>query len=125
MRRKRDTGDVVYYMDHQNQITFHLFTSQEVYSSHGKYSQKLRATMIDRARRSGYVTLPGSGNHRAAEVYNGGPQYKYSNVYTTSVISDKDAVKLKNTDVPRPARPATPLSEKDRTENLIEYLEDY
>ena len=28
-------------------------------------------------------------------------------------------------DVPRPALPATPLSEKDRTEYLIEYLKDY
>ena len=39
LRRKRDTGDVVYYMDHQNQIPFHLFTSQEAYSSHGKQSE--------------------------------------------------------------------------------------
>ena len=72
-RRKRDTGNVVYYMNHQNQIAFHLFTSQEACSSHGKYSQKLRATMTDRARHSGYITLPGPGNLRAAEVYNGGP----------------------------------------------------
>lgn len=108
--------------EHSNRVAFHYFDNQEACSGGGQYSNKLRQNMVDRAR-SGYVVLPTNTKLRAAEVYDGGADYENIDVQCVS-DNERDTVHVTYKPVVGP-RYRTPLTEKQRTENLENHLEKY
>ena len=106
--------------NHGKCLAIHCFDKQEACSSGGKYSMKLRDSMIDR-KRMGYVVLPKTDNLRAAEVYDGGVEFKDADV---NCVMDGDKVHVTYKVITAP-RPHIPLSEKQRTQNLLYHLEKY
>ena len=75
----------------------------------------------------GYITLPDTSKLRVAKVFDGGNKYSKAEVQSTiSGVGDRiHTVKGKILNIPRPARPDTPLSEKQQTENLIHHLDQF
>ena len=100
------------------------FEKQEACSTRdGTYSTKLWSTKIDRkGKPGGYVSLPDAGTLRAAEVYDGGSRYKDCEVKCSS---SSGTLQITCTDVPMQIRPSTPLSEKQKTANLVDHLQHY
>lgn len=111
--------------DHSKRVAFCYFPHQEPCSSGGKYSTKLMDDMIDRKRRGGYVVLPENRKLRAAEVYDGGIAFQDADVQCISDDGGKVHITWKPIEVSRPLRPRTPLSEKQRTDNLVNHLESF
>ena len=69
-------------------VGFCLFNKQEGCSTKGRFSQALRATLVDRMRKpGGYVDLPRPGQIQAAEVFDGGLQYCDVNVSQSNSLS--------------------------------------
>ena len=113
-----------FFMSHEKLVAFKIFEKPEACSTRGgRYSFKLRESMINRRRKpSGYVSLPELGTLRAAEVYDGGSHYKNRKVMCSS---SHGTVQLSYEEPPMPVRPSTPLSEKERTANLVDHLQQY
>ena len=68
------------------------------------------------------MSLPDAGTLRAAEVCDGGSHYKDCEVKCTS---SGTSIQITYTDVSELERPSTPLSEKEKTANLVYYLQHY
>ena len=108
-------------MNHEKCLGFFLFQEQEGRSTKGKSALALRAALVDRIRKPGdYVHLPEPGQIRAAEVYDGGPEYSDALV-VCSASEEQGHRKLIVTDVAVPGCSLTPpLLKRQRTENMVD-----
>ena len=106
---------------HDKRLAFCCFQDQEAFSSLGRHLQKLKDTLIDRAR-PWYVELPDAGTLRAAEVFDGGEEYCDTDVQM-EVASNK--VCFSYDLIANPWRPRTPPGEKERTEELVRHLQKF